>query len=308
MRGICRESCFQLTLILLCGVASPTLAQTAGTLTLIEGRVELVRGSTQYVAAQGVGVKDGDMLAVGSKGQAQVEFPDGAIVNFSQGARAMLTNVAPRRGARGQTVITLLSGWAKLAQTASKGAPYLCVTPVAEILSGNATTVLTAGDGFATVFVESGAAKFYETGKGGARKALRDAKGGDFVSRRGEQPATVAARPSPEFIKNMPRHFRDNLPVLLDRLKSRNIEPRREHEATYQDVEDWLKADYSIRRHLVRRFESRSHDSEFRRKLIENLPAHPEWDRVLFPEKYEPKDPDDPKRGKPATSDRRNRP
>jgi len=99
----------------------------------------------------------------------------------------------------------------------------------------------------------------------------------------------------------MPRHFRDNLPVLLNRLKNRNVRPRLEHEVTYPEVEDWLKADYSIRRHFVTRFESRSRDAEFRRKLIENLQAHPEWDsvlfpdRALFPEKYEPDDPNDPK-------------
>lgn len=297
MRGICRENYFQITLILLCWGAVPALAQTVGTLTLIEGRVELIRGSTQYAAVQGVGVMDGDIFAVDPKGQAQVEFQDGAIVNLSQGARAMLMSITPRRG-RSETVITLLSGWAKLTQARSKGEPYRCVTPTAETFSENATTVLTAGEDFATVFIESGTAKFYETSKGGARRSTRDAKGGDFIARRGEQPASVTARPSREFVDKMPRHFRDNLPVLLGRLRSRNVEPRREHEVTYQEVEVWLKADYSIRRQLLKRFENRSHDADFRRKLVENLPAHPEWDRVLFPEKYLPKGPDDPKRGK----------
>jgi hypothetical protein len=51
----------------------------------------------------------------------------------------------------------------------------------------------------------------------------------------------------------------------------------------------------------VKRFESRSKDSEFRRKLIENLREHPEWDRVLFPEKYEQKGRNDPKSGQSGT-------
>jgi len=235
------------------------------------------------------------MLAVGPKGQAQMEFQDGAIVNVSYGARAMLTGVAARRGARGQPEITVLSGWVKLAHAKSKGALYLYATPLAEILSGDAVVVFTASNDFTAAFIESGSVKFYETGTRRARITARDAKGGEFIARRRGQPAVFSGRPSPEFVKSMPRHFRDNLPVLLNRLKNRNVKPRLEHEVTYPEVEDWLKADYSIRRHFVTRFERRSRDPEFRRKLIENLQAHPEWDRVLFPEKYEPKDSDNPK-------------
>jgi len=40
----------------------------------------------------------------------------------------------------------------------------------------------------------------------------------------------------------MPRQFRDDLPVLLDRFKNRRSEPKREHEVTYAEVEPWLKA------------------------------------------------------------------
>jgi hypothetical protein len=88
---------------------------------------------------------------------------------------------------------------------------------------------------------------------------------------------------------------------LLDRFKNRRSEPKRDHEVTYAEVEAWLKAGSAIRRNLVKRFEIRSKDSEFRRKLIENLREHPEWDKVLFPEKYAPKDPGDPKSARPGT-------
>jgi len=133
------------------------------------------------------------------------------------------------------------------------------------------------------------------------QRIARDAKGGEFIVRRGEQPATLGARPSAEFIKNMPRHFRDDLPVLLDRYKNRRSEPKREHEVTYAEVEAWLKAGPPIKRNFVKRFETRSKDSEFRRKLIENLREHPEWDKVLFPEKYEQRGPSDPKGGQSGT-------
>jgi hypothetical protein len=298
MRGICRggvRSFFQVAVILLCAGA-PALAQTAGTLTLAEGGVALIRGATVYTATQGVRLGDGDILSIDPKGQAQIEFPDGAILNLSHGARAMLTNIAS--GARGQSEIAVLSGWAKFSQKkSSKGAQYRYLTPRAEITAVEATAVLDSGDGSTDIYIESGTVRFSEVGRKGVQRIARDAKGGEFIVRRGEQPATLGPRPSAEFIKNMPRHFRDDLPVLLDRFKNRRSEPKREHEVTYAEVEAWLKAGSPIRRNFVKRFEVRSKDPEFRRKLVENLREHPEWDRVLFPEKYEQKDPNDPKSG-----------
>jgi hypothetical protein len=282
--------------ILFCAGAS---AQTLGTLTLVEGHLALIRGATLYTATLGVRLGNGDILAIDPKGQAQVEFQDGAILNLSQGGRAMLTGIAP--GARGQSEIAVLSGWAKVAQKKSgKSASYRVLTPLAEIASGEATVVLNTSDDFTVIYIESGTVRFSEIGRKGTQRAARDAKGGEFIVRRGEQPAAFAPRPSAEFVKSMPRHLQDNLPALLDRVKSRRAEPKREHEVTYAEVEAWLKAGPSIRRGFVKRFEARSKDPEFRRKLIENLREHPEWDRVLFPEKYETKDSNGPKGGVPG--------
>jgi hypothetical protein len=289
---------FQLAAALL-GACASAFAQTAGTLTLVDGSVELIRGATLYTATQGVRLGDGDILSIDPKGQAQIEFQDGAILNLSQGARAMLTNIA---SARGQSEIAVLSGWAKFTQKKSgKGTQYRYLTPRVELNAGEATAVLNTGDGSTDIYIESGAVRFSEMGRKGVQRIVRDAKGGEFIVRRGEQPATVGSRPSAEFIKNMPRHFRDDLPALLDRFKNRRSEPKRDHEVTYAEVEAWLKAGSAIKRNFVKRFEIRSKDPEFRRKLIENLREHPEWDKVLFPEKYAPKDPGDPKSAQSGT-------
>jgi hypothetical protein len=282
--------------ILFCTGAS---AQTAGTLTLVEGRLALIRGATLYTAAQGVRLGSGDILTIDPKGQAQVEFADGAILNLAQGARAMLGTSA---GGRGQAEIVVLSGWVKFAQRKSaKSAPYRVLAPLAEIASGDGTAVLNTGNDLTDIFLESGAAKFSERGKKGPYGAVRDVKGGDFIVRRGEQPASFAPRPSAEFVKNMPRHFQDNLPTLLERVKGKRAEPKRVHEVAYAEVEAWLRASPPIRRTFVKRFEARAKDPEFRRKLIENLREHPEWDPVLFPEKYETKDSNDATSKAPGT-------
>ncbi len=292
---------FQFAAILL-GACASAFAQTAGTLTLAEGSVELIRGATLYAATQGVRLGDGDILSIDPRGQAQIEFQDGAILNLGQGARAMLISIAPERSTRGPSEVAVLSGWAKFTQKkSSKGAQYRYLTPRAEVNAGEATAVLNAGDGSTDVYIESGTVRFSEIGRKGVQRIARDAKGGEFIVRRGEQPAVLGPRPSAEFIKNMPRHFQDDLPVLLDRFKNRRSEPKREHEVTYAEVEAWLKAGPSIKRNFVKRFEIRSKDPEFRRKLIENLREHPEWDKVLFPEKHEPKDPNNPKSGQSGT-------
>jgi hypothetical protein len=60
---------------------------------------------------------------------------------------------------------------------------------------------------------------------------------------------------------------------------------------SYADVEAWLKAPPDIRRPLVARFRPRASDPAFRAGLVANLKFHPEWDPILFPEKYKPKEP-----------------
>jgi FecR-like protein len=269
---------------LVCASAS-AFGQTVGILTVAEGGVQLVRGSTTYSAAQGVALQNGDMLAPDPKGQAQIEFEDGAILNLSRGTRALL--LSPQH-AGGEPGLALQPGWAKFTRVkAAKGKPFRYITPLARLDSAGATGVLRIGQDSTEVFIESGAARLVELSKAGSPAGGRDVKGGEFVVRGTGQAMSVAPRPSAEFIKAMPGYFRDDLPVFLPRARNRNVEPTREHEATYAEVEPWLKSSTPIRKPLLERFHGRAKDPQFRSKLIENLAAHPEWDRILFPEKYE---------------------
>ncbi len=269
---------------LICASTS-AFGQTVGVLTVVEGSVQLVRGSVSYAAAQGVALQNGDMLATDPKGQAQIEFEDGAILNVSRGTRALL--LSPQN-AGGEPGVALQSGWAKFTRTkAAKGKPYRYITPLVRLGTEGATGVLRIGEDSSEIFVESGAGRLVELSKSGSPGGGRDVKGGEFVVRAAGQPLTASPRPSAEFIKAMPGYFRDDLPVFLPRVRDRNVEPAREHEATYAEVEPWLKASPPIRKPLIERFRNRAKDPQFRGKLIENLATHPEWDRILFPEKYE---------------------
>jgi FecR-like protein len=269
---------------LACASAS-AFGQTVGILTVAEGSAQLVRGSTTYAAGQGVALQNGDMLAPDPKGQAQIEFEDGAILNLSRGTRVLL--LSPQH-AGGEPGVALQPGWAKFTRAkAAKGKPFRYITPLARLDSAGATGVLRIGQDSTEVFIESGAARLVELSKAGSPAGGRDVRGGEFVVRGTGQAMSASPRPSAEFIKAMPGYFRDDLPVFLPRARNRNVEPTREHEATYAEVEPWLKSSTPIRKPLLERFHSRAKDPQFRSKLIENLAAHPEWDRILFPEKYE---------------------
>jgi hypothetical protein len=41
----------------------------------------------------------------------------------------------------------------------------------------------------------------------------------------------------------------------------------------------------------MQRWRRNARDPAFRAALVANLASHPEWDPILFPEKYKPKDP-----------------
>ena len=269
-----------LAALLVCAGASAS-GQTSGIVTVAEGGVVLVRGTTTYTAAPGVKVRSGDMLAADPKGQAQIEFDDGAILNLARGARAFL--LAPQ----GEPGVALQSGWAKFTRAkAAKGKPYRYTAPLARLSTAGATGVMRVGADACEFFIEAGAASLVELSKAGSAGSGRDFRGGDFIVRREGQALVVSSRPSADFVKAMPAYFRDDLAVFLPRVRNRGAEPRREHEASYDEVDVWLKANLPVRRGLMERFQGRAKDAAFHAKLVANLASHPEWDRVLFPEKY----------------------
>ena len=276
-------TCFRIAVLLFC-TCTGAWAQMVGTLTMAEGKVTLIRGTTVYAVAEGTKLGAGDIIQTEAKGQAQVEFQGGPTINFAAGTQALLLNLSKT----GSAEFAVLVGWVKFTQKKPNGAIRFYM-PVAQLVVEDATGVIHATGGAVEIFIESGTANFFESGKKGAAGSARTIRGGEFIVRTDDQPAVVAARPSAQFVGALPRHFKDNLPVRFDRVKDRKAEPKRDHEAAYAEVEAWLKASPPVRKNFVRRFQSRAHDAEFRKGLIANLREHPEWDPILYPEKYRPK-------------------
>jgi hypothetical protein len=84
----------------------------------------------------------------------------------------------------------------------------------------------------------------------------------------------------------MPRNFMDTLPSRLAKFKERAVPARRMADFTYSEVEPWINSVPAVRRALVSRWHAKAADPAFHTALAANLKEHPEWDRVLNPEKY----------------------
>jgi hypothetical protein len=203
---------------------------------------------------------------------------------------AAIAGTGGRGGAKGAPVsdFYLLQGWTKL-ELGPKAGPLRVTTPLFGFGSADAVVVLQVESAEASLFVERGALRLAE-GFVKATPASPIAVGpGQFYVRRADQKGILQSRPAPGFVAGMPGYYRDNLPERRPGFKDRDVPPRRLAELEYGDVEAWLKGPPELRRPLMQRLRPRAQDPEFRKALIANMRSHPEWDRILFPEKYEPK-------------------
>ncbi|MGH8700053.1 MAG: hypothetical protein ACREVR_02600 [Burkholderiales bacterium] len=268
--------------LLACPLAAAA-ADPAATVTLLEGPAVLVRGVTRYALAEGVRMQSGDIIEVGDKGLAQIEFPDGVAFGMGAGTRMLAVSLPRGKSAAGDFYV--MQGALKVAGV-NKAARLRISTPAFTLQPAEGVSVMIVRDGDGSVFIESGGARL------AAAPATLGLKSGEFFTGKAGQKGAVAPRPSPAFIAAMPKAFLDSLPSRMARYKEREVQPKRVDDASYADVEAWLKAPPAIRRPLVARFEPRASNPAFRSSLIANLKFHPEWDPILFPEKYEPKEPE----------------
>lgn len=280
------------------GLALPlagSAAEPPAVVTLLEGQAALLRGRTRYALAEGVRLQGGDIIELGDKGVVEVEFADGLVLSLGPGARfyaAPLVSRAAKTGG-GFSEFYLMRGWTKFANGKS-AAPFRLSTPVFGLSTGDAICVAHVGDAEAALYVESGEARIAEGFvKAGPTSPIR-VRSGEFFARKSEQRGTIQPRPAAAFVSAMPKNYMDNLPRRIGKWKEREVQPRPVGELAYGDVEMWLKAPPEIRKAVMRPFVPKANDIAFRSALVANLRSHPEWDPILFPEKYKPKPPPEP--------------
>lgn len=269
-------------------------AQDVGTVTIIEGPAQILRGLGRLHAAEGVRLVAGDILQTSQPTFVQIEMTDRSVMQVGPSTRLMFQAASQRP--KTEPGLYLLEGWLKRVTSKRDNAAPSGMdlrAPSFELPAGVAVAVLHSTPAELKLFVESGELRLTERQKGASPTlALR---AGNFYLRKLPAPGNVASGVPPSFVDALPRAFRDSLPLRGERYRERAVAPRDAPAFDYADVEPWLKAEPAVRRPLMQRWRSKAAEPPFRAALVANLSSHPEWDPILFPEKYKPKIPVPPR-------------
>lgn len=269
------------------GGAFAAAADVVGTITILEGEALITRAAGRWRAAEGVRLQAGDIVETGDAAFAQIELVEQTVLGIGPKARIMVGGPARLKAERN---LYALSGWFKLTNARKDGnaRAFEFRSPLLEVSVLPGVVVMQLKPGEATLFAERGDLKLVERP---AAAAIGVRQGQSYRRPAGTTRGTIGGSPPAPFLAELPRPFRDSLPLRADKYKDREVQPRAAPDFTYADVEPWLKAELPFRRQFVERWRGKARDSAFRSALIANLSSHPEWDPVLFPEKYLPKDP-----------------
>lgn len=256
----------------------------AALVTIVEGEASLIDGARAMAAAEGLKLGDETLLRTGPDTRLlRLEWPDGTAADFGPDTHAMIDPGGfGKRGGKAPAVY-LLRGWLKLSALGDAGTSG-ALTPRIDLAPfKGALVVMVTGDE-TWVFAESGSGTVAERG---ARPPVTLAlKPGEVYARSGAAKGSVAPRPSPGQMQRVPRGFRDSLPLRRQALEGRSVSARPAPPPAYADLREWLTAEQPLRRGFTRRFAERTRDNAFRAGLVEHLAAHPEWEPVLFPERF----------------------
>jgi hypothetical protein len=287
MNNVVRKS-----VLWLCLLVAPALAAVAAplaTTTIVDGEALLVRDAGRAQLAEGVRLAKDDIVETTAKSRfLRLEFADGLIVDLGPESRVLLAPKFTGDRARLPARLHLLRGVAKLTvpkplvpAAGSFSTPQLDVTGVAR------SAVFIVQGAEVQAFAESGDVTLQER-RAGKPAGNVTVKNSEFYTRAAEGKASTAARPTGAFIQRLPRPFLDTLPPRAPLFAAKEVAPRPLGEIGYAEAEPWIDAE-GLRAQFVARWRPLAQNAAFREGLAANLAAHPEWDRVLHPEKYLPK-------------------
>lgn len=267
------------SLVALCAGAS---AAPGALLTILDGAAVLHVGARSVAAAEGLRLPDATIVETAASAKLlRIEWPDGSVLDLGPATQVMLQPGPLGRRDPAPPAFYLLRGWAK--HRSAAGSPHRGhVSPHLDALPAQGVVVAHVSDELTWLFVESGSASLLE--RSGASERLSLTNGASYL-RRGAAKAEIAARPDPELLKRVPRSFRDTIGLRATRFEGKEITDKG-RPPDYETLRPWLTAEPALRRNFPRRFAPLARDRAFRAALVKQLPAHPEWERTLFPERF----------------------
>ncbi|EHR69064.1 hypothetical protein BurJ1DRAFT_0166 [Burkholderiales bacterium JOSHI_001] len=252
---------------------------------ILQGNAVLVRQTTRWQLAEGAMLAEGDIIETAAGGFVQIEFDDGALLGLGESAKLLLQ---PRLGKGGGVPRAyVMEGFAKARPADDpKAAALALLSPRLELEASGGAVVAQFNAKAVSVFTERGNARLAT--RDAARSTLT-AKAGDFASLPAGGKLAIAPRMSPEFLEQLPKPFRDALPARAALLVNKRPTLKALGPIDYAGVQPWLTAEPLVRLPLARQWRGMAADRAFRGELAAHLSAHPEWERVLYPERFLPK-------------------
>ena len=270
--------------ILALGTIEQVFGAPLGTVTIMDGRAHVARGTALFTLAEGGAVEEGDVIELEDGALLQIELADNSALSFAGKGRVFMP--APAGPGERLTDVLMLSGWAKFNLASAAQVPAVR-TPLVRLISQTAAYVLQVVPEGSTLFLEGGElVPVFATAKSGQPAVV---KAGEFLGVKADASAVTAGRPAPEFVKAMPKPYLDRLPQRLAKLKVRGVEFKRERDLSFAEVDAIIRTYPAGRRAYLARFQTMLKDKAFLRDLEPAIKSYPEWDRVVHPEKYRPK-------------------
>lgn len=263
---------------------------TLGVITIKEGELVVLRETREFAAAEGMRLRADDIVRSREATRlARIELDDGSVLDLGPATELLLQPRALTSASEPGLSLYLLRGWLKLGTAPGNGASNVVLAmPQLGVARLTGSVVVRATPQAALVFVETGRADVFERtdGRPAGAHSLKD---GDAFAARVDQPGALFRRPPADLIDGLPRAFADSLPRRAALWQGRVVETGAGSEPPYASVAPWINAEALLRPSFVQRFAPLARDRGFRAGLVAELRAHPEWTRVLFPEKFKPK-------------------
>lgn len=265
--------------------SNTTAANRIGIATILEGKATLIRGLSQSDAVEGIRLLPGDLIRTQAKSLLRIEYPDECSLEAGPATELQLFHPGEKR--RGRPALYLLQGWLKLG--CQSGSEAAVSSKDLDVLGISRVVVIRINGDSRAVFAEQGTARVVKHRAGDFGSVSLNP--GDFLEVEPDVTAEIQPRPTAAFMEALPRAYRDTLPSRYSIYVSRVAEPQSQRSFVYTDVEQWLNCEPVIRRQFVGWWVHKINDPAFRGPLDRDLAKHPEWDRILHPEKYEVQDP-----------------
>ncbi len=282
-----REICLIVTL----GIAGLcSAAESVGIATIVDGEATLVRRTVKFALKPGVRLDEQDLVETGSKtGIVRLELTSGVVADLGPGTRVILSPKLGSGSGGRQAALYAVNGWVKTGSEKYRGdgTAALVLSASLDVSKATGSTVLNVQTHASQVFSESGTVVVTERRQGRSMPSVT-LKPGSFISWNKGAKANVSPTPPASFMREVPKAFRDNIPAMASRFKAGAIPPAKAlGDLGYPEALPWLGTERDVRALLVTIWKPYL-NRDLRTGLASHIRSHPEWDPVLFPEKYLP--------------------